>query len=85
MVKVLRNIFSVVEPGGYIHIIGWILNDYRLFPIESIAVGLVLLNLYDRGEAYREEQYLPLGIVVNNNDSVELVSDRIIQLPATCV
>jgi len=28
---------------------------------------------------------LPLGIVINNSDNVELVSDRIIQLPASCV
>lgn len=28
---------------------------------------------------------LPLGIVINNSDTVESVADRIIQLPATCV
>jgi predicted AAA+ superfamily ATPase len=28
---------------------------------------------------------LPLGIVINNSDSVEMIADRIIQIPATCV
>ncbi len=28
---------------------------------------------------------LPLGLVINNSDNVELVADRIIQLPASCV
>ncbi len=28
---------------------------------------------------------LPLGIVINNSDDVQLVADRIIQLPGTCI
>jgi len=28
---------------------------------------------------------LPLGIVINNSDGVEMVADKIIQVPATCV
>jgi len=28
---------------------------------------------------------LPLGIVINNSDDVQLVADRILQLPATCI
>jgi len=28
---------------------------------------------------------LPLGIVINNSDHVEMVADRIIQLPASCI
>ena len=28
---------------------------------------------------------LPLGIVINNSDNIQLVTDRILQLPATCI
>lgn len=28
---------------------------------------------------------LPLGIVINNGDDIQLVTDRILQLPATCI
>jgi hypothetical protein len=28
---------------------------------------------------------LPLGVVINNGEQVELVADKIIQLPAGCV
>jgi len=28
---------------------------------------------------------LPLGIVINNSDDVQLIADRILQLPATCI
>ena len=28
---------------------------------------------------------LPLGIVINNSDDVQLVADRIMQLPGTCI
>jgi hypothetical protein len=28
---------------------------------------------------------LPLGIVINNSDAIQLIAERILQLPATCI
>ena len=55
--KVLKNISHVVEPGGYIYIIGCILDNTRLSPTASIAFSLVFLNVYDDGGVYTEKQH----------------------------
>lgn len=55
--KVLKNISQVVVPGGYLYIVGCILDNTRLSPIASIAFSLVFLNVYEDGGAYTEKQH----------------------------
>jgi len=55
--KVLKNISKAMEPGGYIYIIGCILDNTHLSPPASIAFSLVFLNVYDEGGAYTEKQH----------------------------
>ena len=56
-IRVLKNISKVMEPGGYIYIIGCILDNTHLSPPASIAFSLVFLNVYDEGGAYTEKQH----------------------------
>jgi 2-hydroxy-4-(methylsulfanyl)butanoate S-methyltransferase len=53
----LRNLASVVNPGGVIHLIGWILDNSRLTPQNTVGYNLVLLTGYDDGQAYTEQEY----------------------------
>lgn len=55
--NVLKNISQVLEPGGYVYIVGCILDNSRLSPPASIAFSLVFLNVYDDGGAYTERQH----------------------------
>jgi SAM-dependent methyltransferase len=55
--KVLKNISQVLVPGGYIYIVGCILDNTRLSPTASIAFSLVFLNVYEDGGAYTEKQH----------------------------
>jgi cyclopropane fatty-acyl-phospholipid synthase-like methyltransferase len=54
----LRNLSTVLRPGGVIHLIGWILDNSRLTPQKTVVEGgLVLLDNYADGEAYTEQEY----------------------------
>ena len=55
--RLLRNLSAVTRPGGVIHIIGWILDNSRLAPQNTVGFNLVLLNGYDDGQAYTEEEH----------------------------
>lgn len=55
--KILKNVSQVVAPGGYVYIVGCILDNTRLAPTASIAFSLVFLNVYEDGGAYTEKQH----------------------------
>lgn len=54
----LKNLSTVLKPGGEIHLIGWILDDSRLKPEKTVGFNLVLLNGYEDGQAYTEQEYV---------------------------
>ena len=56
-VKALKNVRAAVRPGGTIHIIGRLLDNSRLTPIESVAFSMMTINLYDDGQSYTEQEY----------------------------
>ncbi|MFC1819463.1 methyltransferase [Thermodesulfobacteriota bacterium] len=54
---VLKNIGKTMEPGGCIYILGYVIDDTRLYPESSVAWNLHFLNIYDDGQAFTENQY----------------------------
>ena len=53
----LRNLSSVIKPGGVLYIVGWVLDNTRLSPDRIVYRNLVLLTYYDNGQAYTEREY----------------------------
>jgi hypothetical protein len=53
----LRNLSAALNPGGEIYLIGWILDNSRLTPQKTVGYNLVLLNGYEAGQAYTEQEY----------------------------
>ena len=53
----LNNLTTVLKPGGIIHLIGWILDNSRVSPPNTVGYNLVLLNAYRDGQAYTELEY----------------------------
>ena len=53
----LTNLAAVLNPGGKIHHIGWILDDSRVSPQKTVGFNLTLLNNYEDGQAYTDEEY----------------------------
>ena len=46
-----------MNPGGTIYIIGQILDDSRLSPLEAVGFNLAFINVFDAGESYTEKEY----------------------------
>ena len=55
--RAIKNVARVVEPGGVIFILGNVLDDSHLTPEEMLWRNLILLNVYDGGQAYTESQH----------------------------
>jgi SAM-dependent methyltransferase len=53
----LKHIGAAVNPGGTIYIIGQILDDSRLSPLEAVGFNLAFINMLDTGESYTEKEY----------------------------
>jgi SAM-dependent methyltransferase len=55
--SLLGNLAAALNPGGVLHLIGSMLDNSRLFPQRMVSFNLVLLNSYDDGQAYTEQEY----------------------------
>jgi 2-hydroxy-4-(methylsulfanyl)butanoate S-methyltransferase len=53
----VKHIAAAVNPGGKIYIIGQILDDSRLSPLEAVGFNLAFINTYDAGESYTEKEH----------------------------
>jgi cyclopropane fatty-acyl-phospholipid synthase-like methyltransferase len=53
----LSNLAIVLEPGGRIHLVGWVLDDSRLTPVKTVNYNLILLTGYADGQAYTEQEH----------------------------
>jgi SAM-dependent methyltransferase len=51
-VQALRHIGAALHPGGRLYIVGRILDDSRLAPVDTVGINLVFLNIFDEGRAY---------------------------------
>lgn len=55
--KAAKNIAAALRPGGTLFIIGHVLDDTRLTPVNSVGLNLAFLNVFDDGESYTESEY----------------------------
>ena len=55
--RALKNVIKVVEPGGDLYILGRVLDDSHLSPLNALNGNLLFLNIYDGGQAYTERQH----------------------------
>ena len=49
--RALRNVGQVIERGGYLFIVGHVLQDSRLAPAEAVYLNLAFLSVYEDGAA----------------------------------
>jgi hypothetical protein len=56
--QALKNVSAVVNPGGAIYVLGHILDNSRISPIEEVGYNLACMNYYERVPAeYTEQEY----------------------------
>jgi len=56
--QVINNVGGVVNPGGALYIFGsGMLENSRLSPRAAVDINLVLINVYDDGQSYTEDEY----------------------------
>jgi SAM-dependent methyltransferase len=55
--QALLHIGAAIKPGGRLFIVGRILDDSRLAPVESVGFNLIFLNIFDDGRAYTEGEH----------------------------
>ena len=60
-------------------------GPFGLLPIEIKFGSRVQQRQIQALKRFVYENNLPLGIVVNNGDYVEMIAEKILQLPATCI
>lgn len=54
---VVRHVAAVLSPGGSCFVVGRMLDDTRLSPLEAVAVNVMFLSVYPDGQAYTESEY----------------------------
>ena len=60
-------------------------GPFGILPVEIKLGSLIKQRQLQAIKNFVQIHNLPLGIVINNCDTVELIADKIIQLPAGCV
>ena len=55
--KVVENLAASLTSGGELFVVGRMLDDSRLSPLDAVAVNVMFLNVYDHGKAYTESEY----------------------------
>jgi SAM-dependent methyltransferase len=55
--QALAHIEAALHPGGRLYIVGRILDDSRLVPVDTVGFDLVFLNIFDDGHAYTESEH----------------------------
>jgi len=60
-------------------------GPFGTLPIEIKFGSMIQKRQIQTLKNFVYKNNLPLGIVINNSDNIQLVADRILQLPATCI
>jgi SAM-dependent methyltransferase len=55
--QALRHIGAAIHPGGRLYIVGRMLDDARLSPVDAVGFNLIFLNIFDEGRAYTEGEH----------------------------
>jgi SAM-dependent methyltransferase len=53
----VKNTYDALNPGGKIYIIGQILDDSRISPLEAVGFNMAFINMFDAGESYTEKEH----------------------------
>lgn len=53
----VRHGVAALAPRGRLLVVGRVLDDSRLSPLDSVAANVMFLNVYDDGQAYTESEY----------------------------
>ena len=60
-------------------------GPFGTLPIEIKFGSMIQKRHLQTLKNFVYQNDLPLGIVINNSEDIQLVTDRILQLPATCI
>jgi predicted AAA+ superfamily ATPase len=60
-------------------------GPFGTLPIEVKFGSMIQQRQIQALKNFVYENNLPLGLVINNSDHIQLIADRILQLPATCI
>jgi hypothetical protein len=55
--QVLQHVGAALTPGGRLFIIGQILDDTHITPVEAVGFNLIFLNTFYAGESYTEGEH----------------------------
>lgn len=55
--RALKNVSEIINPGGVIYILGHILDNSRVSPLEEVGHALASLNFYDVPAPYTEHEH----------------------------
>ena len=55
--RALKNVDQVLKPGGAIYILAQVLDNSHLSPVNRLLIDLAMLNIYEHGRAYTEQEY----------------------------
>ena len=53
----LKNVGRAIQPGGTVFIVGHVIDDSRITPLETVGMNLFFLNTFDEGQAYTEQEH----------------------------
>lgn len=55
--RTMVNVAAALTPGAALYVVGRMLDDSRLSPLDAVAVNVMFLNVYEQGQAYTEAEY----------------------------
>jgi ubiquinone/menaquinone biosynthesis C-methylase UbiE len=55
--SVLTNVYSALEPGGPLYVVGWVLDDSRIAPLSYATYNLLFVNDYTGGLIHTEAEH----------------------------
>jgi cyclopropane fatty-acyl-phospholipid synthase-like methyltransferase len=53
----VKHCVSALRAGGGVYVVGRVLDDSRLAPLDAVAANVMFLSIYDDGQAYTESEY----------------------------
>jgi SAM-dependent methyltransferase len=55
--RAIQNVYDALNPGGKLFIIGQILDDSRLSPLDAVGFNLSFINFFESGESYTDGEH----------------------------
>ena len=55
--QAVKHVGAALNPGGKIYVIGQILDDSRISPLEAVGFNLAFINMLEAGESHTEGEH----------------------------